>query len=107
MRGGPRLSGSPGRFKPKPPRDTSEGGQAAVAARADVPDLRIVGAARPAVGCHGWIVNLRSHIVEVMRAPDARAARCTQITVASPGTHLELAGLPGASVLVDDLLPAG
>jgi len=46
-----------------------------------------------------WIVNLRGHIVEVMRAPDTRAARYNAGHGRVAGTRLELAGLPGASVL--------
>ena len=52
-----------------------------------------------------WIVNLRSRLVEVFRSPDSAAARYTQTTTATPGARLELTALPGAAVLVDDLLP--
>ena len=52
-----------------------------------------------------WIVNLRSRTIEVFREPDSGAARYTQTTTATPGARLELTALPGAAVLVDDLLP--
>lgn len=53
-----------------------------------------------------WIVNLRTRTVEVFRAPDREAARYGRTTTGAAGTRLELAALPGATVLVDDLLPA-
>jgi len=53
-----------------------------------------------------WIVNLRTRAVEIFRAPDPEAARYGQTITAPAGTCLELAALPGVTVLVDDLLPA-
>ena len=53
-----------------------------------------------------WIVNLRTRTVEVFRAPDPEAARYRKTTTAAAGTRLELAALPGVTVLIDDLVPA-
>jgi Uma2 family endonuclease len=50
-----------------------------------------------------WIVNLRTNRVEVHRAPSA--GRYCERVVVGPGERLEIVALPGASVLVDDLLP--
>lgn len=52
-----------------------------------------------------WIVNLRDHVVEIMRDPDPGAAAYRDIHVAHAGEELELVALPGARVAVADLLP--
>jgi Uma2 family endonuclease len=52
-----------------------------------------------------WIVNLRDGWVEVLRAPDRRARRYTETSIAHRGERIALAGLPEASVAVDELLP--
>jgi len=52
-----------------------------------------------------WIVNLRDGVDEVLRDPDAAAARYRERRIAHPGERLELAALPGGSVVVSDLLP--
>jgi Uma2 family endonuclease len=53
-----------------------------------------------------WIVNLREDCVEVSCKPDPMARAYAEHRIAYRGERLELAGLPGASVAVDDLLPA-
>jgi Uma2 family endonuclease len=53
-----------------------------------------------------WIANLRDGVVEVLREPDAAAARYRDSHIARPGDRLELAALPGAAIAVSDLLPA-
>jgi len=52
-----------------------------------------------------WIVNLRDGVDEVLRDPDAAAARYRERRIAHPGERLELAALPSGSVVVSDLLP--
>ena len=52
-----------------------------------------------------WIVNLRDGWVEVLRAPDRRARRYTETSIAHRGERIALAALPEASVAVDELLP--
>ena len=52
-----------------------------------------------------WIVNLRHDRVEVQRDPDPATRRYATSFVAAAGARLELSALPGAAVLVDDLLP--
>ena len=53
-----------------------------------------------------WIVNLRDHLIEVMRDPDPATALYRDTRTASAGETLEIAALPGARVAVSDLLPA-
>ncbi len=53
-----------------------------------------------------WIVNLRDDCVEVRRDPEPAARRYTSIAIARRGERIELVGLPGVSVAVDDLLPS-
>jgi Uma2 family endonuclease len=50
-----------------------------------------------------WIVNLRTNRIEVHRNPSG--GRYRERTIVGPGHRLELVGIPGAAVLVDDLLP--
>ena len=52
-----------------------------------------------------WIVNLRDGWVEVLRAPDRRARRYTETSIAHRGERIALAAVPEASVAVDELLP--
>jgi len=52
-----------------------------------------------------WIVNLRDGWVEILRAPDRRARRYTETSIAHRGQRIALAALPEASVAVDELLP--
>ena len=52
-----------------------------------------------------WIVNLRDGWVEVLRAPDRRARRYTESSIAHRGGRITLAALPDVSVAVDELLP--
>jgi len=52
-----------------------------------------------------WIVNLRDGWVEVLRAPDRRARRYTETSIAHRGERIALAALPEVSVAVDELLP--
>ena len=52
-----------------------------------------------------WIVNLRDGWVEVLRAPDRRARRYTDSSIAHRGERITLTALPEASVAVDELLP--
>ena len=52
-----------------------------------------------------WIVNLRHDRVEVQRDPDPATRRYATSFVAVAGARLELSALPGAAVLVDELLP--
>jgi len=53
-----------------------------------------------------WIVNLRDDCVEVHRSPVAGDLRWAERRVARRGETIELAALAGATVGVDDLLPA-
>jgi Uma2 family endonuclease len=53
-----------------------------------------------------WIVNLRDDCVEVRRKPEPDARRYASLTIVRRGQRIELAGLPGVSVAVDDLLPS-
>ena len=53
-----------------------------------------------------WIVNLRDDCVEVRRCPEPEARGYASITIARRGERIELVGLPGVSVAVDDLLPS-
>jgi len=53
-----------------------------------------------------WIVNLRDDQVEVFRQPDRRGRLYRERRIARPGERLDLVSLPGATVAVDDLLPA-
>jgi hypothetical protein len=53
-----------------------------------------------------WLVNLRDDCVEVFRAPDATASRYRETPTGHRSERLELVALPGASVLVEDLLPS-
>jgi Uma2 family endonuclease len=52
-----------------------------------------------------WIVNVRDDCVEILRRPDLRARGYRERHVAGPGETIELVALPGARVLVSDLLP--
>lgn len=52
-----------------------------------------------------WIVNLRDDVVERMRDPDRAAARYRDVRSVARGETLELVALPGASVVVSELLP--
>lgn len=52
-----------------------------------------------------WIINLREHVVEVMRDPDPATALYRDTRIATAGETLELAALPGARVAVAELLP--
>jgi len=52
-----------------------------------------------------WIVNLRDGWVEVLRAPDRRARRYTETSIAHRGERIALAAVPEASVAIDELLP--
>ena len=52
-----------------------------------------------------WIVNLRDGWVEVLRAPDRRARRYTETSIAHRGERITLTALPEVSVAVDELLP--
>lgn len=52
-----------------------------------------------------WILNLRHARLEVHRHPDAGQRTYTETTIAPPDACLELVALPGASVLIEDLLP--
>jgi len=52
-----------------------------------------------------WIVNLRDDCVEILRAPDRKARRYRETSIARRGDRITLAALPEASVAVDDLLP--
>ena len=52
-----------------------------------------------------WILNLRDGWVEVLRAPDRRARRYTESSIAHRGGRITLAALPDVSVAVDELLP--
>ncbi len=52
-----------------------------------------------------WIVNLRDGWVEILRAPDRRARRYTESSIAHRGERITLAALPDVSVAVDELLP--
>jgi Uma2 family endonuclease len=53
-----------------------------------------------------WIVNLRDDCVEVRREPEPDARRYGSVRIARRGERIELVGLPGVSVAVDDLLPS-
>ena len=53
-----------------------------------------------------WIVNLRDDCVEVRREPEPDARRYASVKIARRGERIELVGLPGVSVAVDDLLPS-
>jgi Uma2 family endonuclease len=53
-----------------------------------------------------WIVNLRDDCVEVRRGPEPQARRYASVAIARRGERIELAGLTGVSVAVDDLLPS-
>jgi len=71
-----------------------------------VPDRLTKGAIYAAAGIpEYWIVDLRDDRVEILRAPDRKAARYGETRVVGPGERLELAALPGAVVAVEDLLP--
>jgi len=52
-----------------------------------------------------WVVNARDDRTEVFRAPDRSARAYGEQFVAYRGSRLELRGLPGVGVAVDDLLP--
>jgi len=52
-----------------------------------------------------WIVNLRDGVVEVMREPEAAAARYRERRITARGEQIELAALPDAAVAVSELLP--
>jgi Uma2 family endonuclease len=52
-----------------------------------------------------WIVDLLHDRVLVYRSPDREAARYRGGRIAAREDRLELVGLPGATVLVGDLLP--
>ena len=53
-----------------------------------------------------WIVNLREDCVEIRRHPDPKARRYRRVDVARHGETIEMVGLPGVEVAVDDLLPS-
>ena len=53
-----------------------------------------------------WIVNLHDDCVEIRREPEPDARRYASVRVARRGERIELVGLPGVSVAVDDLLPS-
>jgi Uma2 family endonuclease len=53
-----------------------------------------------------WIVNLRDHCVEVRRNPEPEERRYASVLIAHRGQRIDLVGLPGVSVAVDDLLPS-
>jgi Uma2 family endonuclease len=52
-----------------------------------------------------WIVNLRDDQVEVLRGPEPAIGAYRERRVARPGERLDLVAFPGATVVVDDLLP--
>jgi Uma2 family endonuclease len=53
-----------------------------------------------------WIVNVRDDCVEVRRGPEPGGRRYASTAIARRGERIELVGLPGAVVAVDDLLPS-
>jgi len=53
------------------------------------------------------IVNVRDHVVEVYRRPDAEARRYHELRVHGRGERVALTAFPDASLAVDDLLPGG
>jgi len=53
-----------------------------------------------------WIVNLRDDCVEVRRNPEPEERRYGNVMIVHRGQRIELVGLPGVSVAVDDLLPS-
>lgn len=52
-----------------------------------------------------WIVNLRDDYVEVLSTPDAETRLYTERRVAGRGDTLALASFPGATIMVNDVLP--
>ncbi len=53
-----------------------------------------------------WIVNLRDDCVEVRWNPEPEERRYGSVMIVHRGQRIELVGLPGVSVAVDDLLPS-
>jgi len=52
-----------------------------------------------------WIVNLREAVVEAMCDPDREHARYRDARTCERGERIELAALPGTSMVLADLLP--
>jgi Uma2 family endonuclease len=53
-----------------------------------------------------WIVNLRDDCVEVRRKPEPEERRYASVMIVHRGQRIDLVGLSGVSVAVDDLLPS-
>jgi Uma2 family endonuclease len=52
-----------------------------------------------------WIVNLRDDVLEVRRRPDRETRVYASLEQLESGDLVKLVALPGARVLVKDLLP--